>query len=302
MGAGFAEFVGVGLRVVFVSKDTWPNFLLHNRGDGTFSEVALRSGVAYDDNGNTVAGMGADFRDLNNDGLPDIFHTAMFADSFPVYRNLGGGQFADATNSSGLGLLTSRLTAWGTGAFDFDNDGLKDLFTANAEILDNSMEIERRPAALPNGLFRNTGNFTFADVSSRLGPGFATPAAHRGAAFGDFNNDGKIDLAVLVLNAPPRLFLNRSRDRNHWIIIKLIGTRDNRDGLGAKVRVTTARGTQYNHATTMVGYNSSSDKRVHFGLGDAAVIEEMEVIWPNRQRKLLKGIKADQVLTITQGR
>ncbi len=302
MGAAFADYDGDGFTDIFVSNDTFQNFLLHNDADGTFSEVALRSGVAYDDNGNTVAGMGADFRDLNNDGLPDVFHTAMFADSFPIYRNLGGGQFADVTNASGLSLLTARLTAWGTGAFDFDNDGFKDLFTANGEILDNSMEVERRPATLPNSLFRNNGNFTFADVSDQLGADFAVSAAHRGAAFGDFNNDGRMDVVVLVLNARPRLLLNRCRNHNHWIILRLVGTRDNRDGLGAKVRIATEGGTQYNHATTMVGYNSSSDKRVHFGLGNASVIQKLEVTWPGGLRQNLTGVKADQVLTITQGR
>ncbi len=302
MGVAFADYDNDGCTDVFVSNDTYRNFLLHNNGNGTFSEVAMMSGVAYNDNANTVAGMGADFRDLNNDGLPDIFHTAMFADSFPLYRNLGDGQFEDATNASGLTVLTSRLTAWGTGAFDFDNDGYKDLFTADGEILDNSMEIEHRPTALPNSLFRNNGNFTFSDVSSQVGAGFAIPAAHRGAAFGDFNNDGKVDMVVSVLNGRARLFLNRDKNRNHWIIINLVGTRDNHDGLGAKIKVTTARGTQHNHATTAVGYNSSSDKRVHFGLADAVKADRIEVIWPSGQRQILENVKADQILTITQPR
>jgi hypothetical protein len=302
MGVAFADYDNDGFTDVFVSNDTYPNFLLHNNGDGTFSEVGLLSGVAYNDNANTVAGMGADFRDLNNDGLPDIFHTAMFADSFPVYRNLGGGLFEDVTNASGLTVLTSRLTAWGTGAFDFDNDGSKDLFTADGEILDNSMEIEHRPSPLPNSLLRNNGDFTFSNVSGLVGAAFEVPAAHRGAAFGDFNNDGKIDLVVSVLNGRPRLLLNRDKSRNHWLILHLIGTRDNRDGLGARVKITTSRGTQYNHATTTVGYNSSSDKRVHFGLGDAPVVDKIEVIWPSGLHQYFADIRADQILTITQGR
>jgi hypothetical protein len=302
MGVAFADYDNDGFTDIFVSNDTFRNFLLHNNRDGTFSEVGLLSGVAYNDNAGTVAGMGADFRDLNNDGLPDIFHTAMFADSFPLYRNLGGGQFEDATNASGLTMLTSRLTAWGTGAFDFDNDGFKDLFTAAGEILDNSMEIEHRPSQLPNSLLRNNGNLTFTDVSSQVGASFAVAAAHRGAAFGDFNNDGKIDVVVSVLNGKPRLFLNRNRNHNHWLILKLVGTRDNRDGLGAKIKISTARSTQYNHATTAVGYNSSSDKRVHFGLGDAVLVDKIEVTWPSGLRQTLADIKADQILTITQGR
>ena len=302
MGVAFADYDNDGYTDIFVSNDTWRNFLLHNNRGETFADVALPSGVAYDDNGNTVAGMGADFRDLNNDGLPDIFHTAMFADAFPIYRNLGGGQFEDVTNSSGLTALTSRLTAWGTGAFDFDNDRFKDLFTADSEILDNSMEVEHRPFPLPNTLLRNNGNFTFSDVSAQLGSGFAAPAAHRGAAFGDFNNDGKIDIVVSVLNGRPRLFINRDRNDNHWIILRLTGTRDNRDGLGAKVKITTGHGAQYNHATTTVGYNSSSDKRVHFGLGDATVIDRVEITWPSGRKQILTNVKADQVVTITQER
>jgi hypothetical protein len=302
MGAAFADYDNDGFTDIFVSNDTYRNFLLHNNRDGTFSDVALMSGVAYNDNGGTVAGMGADFRDLNNDGLPDIFHTAMFADSFPLYRNLGEGQFEDITNRSALTSLTSRLTAWGTGAFDFDNDGNKDLFTADGEILDNSMEIEHRPAALPNSLFRNNGDFTFTDVSRHVGAGFSLPAAHRGAGFGDLNNDGRIDVVVPVLNDRPRVFLNRDRNQNHWLILRLVGTKDNRDGLGCKIKITTARGVQYNHATTAVGYNSSSDKRVHFGLGDAARVDGIEVTWPGGLRQVLRDIKADQILTITQGR
>ncbi len=302
MGVAFADYDNDGFEDIFVSNDTFQNFLLHNNGNGTFSEVALSSGVAYNDNANTVAGMGADFRDLDNDGLPDIFHTAMIADSFPIYRNLGGGLFEDVTNASGLTVLTSQLTAWGTGAFDFDNDGFKDLFTANGEILDNSLEIEHRPPFLPNTLLRNNGGFTFSDVSGLVGAPFKVPAAHRGAAFGDFNNDGRIDVVVSVLNGRPRLFYNRDRSGNHWLILNLVGTRDNRDGLGAKIKVTTPRGAQYNHATTTVGYNSSSDKRVHFGLGDAAVAGTIEVLWPRGIRQVLTDVKADQILTITQGR
>jgi hypothetical protein len=302
MGVAFADYDNDGFTDIFVSNDTYRNFLLHNNGDGTFSDVAMMSGVAYNDNAGTVAGMGADFRDLNNDGLPDIFHTAMFADSFPLYRNLGQGQFEDITSRSALTSLTSRLTAWGTGAFDFDNDGYKDLFTADGEILDNSLEVEHRPSTLPNSLFRNNGDFTFTDVSSQVGASFSVPAAHRGAAFGDLNNDGKIDVVVSVLNSRPRLFLNRNRNQNHWLILKLVGTRDNRDGLGSKIKITTARGVQFNHATTAVGYNSSSDKRVHFGLGDAPVADRIEVTWPSGLRQILRDIKADQILTITQGR
>jgi hypothetical protein len=262
MGVAFADYDNDGFTDIFVSNDTFQNYLLHNNGDGTFTDMAMETGVAFTGNGKTVAGMGADFRDLDNDGKPDIFHTAMFGDSFSLYRNLGSGQFDDATGKAGLTALTSRFTAWGTGAFDFDNDGRKDLFAATSDILDNADAVVHRPYVLPNLLLRNKGNLIFEDVSAKAGYGFSVPAAHRGSAFGDFNNDGEIDIVVTVLNGPPELLMNRTKGQNHWVILKLIGVKSNRDGLGARVKVTTTHGDQYNEATTAVGYNSSSDKRV----------------------------------------
>jgi hypothetical protein len=299
MGLAFADYDNDGFTDVFISNDTFPNFLLHNNGDGTFKEVAVEAGVAYTSNGNVVAGMGAEFRDLNNDGLPDIFHTAMFGDTFPLYKNTGG-QFDDITATSGITAFSRRLTAWSTGAFDFDNDGYKDLFTGNAAILDNEMEVLHRPSRLPNSLLRNNGDFTFTDVSSGAGSSFLTAKAHRGAAFGDLNNDGKIDIVVTALNDKPQLFMNRTSNDNHWLILKLVGTKDNRDGLGIRIKVTTAEGVQYNQATTAVGYSSSSDKRVHFGLGKATVADKIELSWPTGIKQVLTNVKADQILTVVE--
>ena len=247
--------------------------------------------------------MGTDFRDIDNDGKPDIFETAMFGEAFPLYKNQGGGEFRDVTATAGLTALTSRSTAWGTGIFDFDNDGNKDLFTANADILDNAMELAHRPFALPNSVFRNKGGMVFEDVSSKAGTSFSVPAAHRGAAFGDLNNDGKIDAVVTVLNGPPEIWMNRSGAQNggnHWIILKLVGVKSNHDGLGTKIKVTTSRGVQNNEATTAVGYSSSSDKRVHFGLGSAGVIDNIELTWPSRIKQVLKNVKVDQILTVME--
>ena len=300
MGIAFADYDNDGFTDVFISNDTFPNFLLHNNGDGTFTDVAMVAGVAYTENGKAVAGMGAEFRDLDNDGKPDIFHTAMFGDTFPLYRNVGAGQFEDATSASRLTIFTSRLTAWGTGAFDFDNDGYKDLFTANSAILDNSMEVEHRPFALSNSLFHNKGSLLFEDLSGKAGTDFIIPAAHRGAAFGDFNNDGKVDIVVTVLNGSPKILMNRSPAHNHWIILKLTGTKSNRDGLGTRIRITTTHGSQYNHATTAVGYNSSSDKRVYFGLGDRKVAEKIELLWPSGIRQILTNVNADQILPVKE--
>ena len=300
MGVAFADYDGDGFTDIFVSNDSIPNFLLHNNGDGTFKDVALRAGVAYNENGKAVAGMGTDFRDIDNDGMPDIFLTAMYGDSFPLYRNPGKGQFDDVTETTGFAAMTSRFTAWGTGIFDFDNDGNKDIFAAGSAILDNSMEVNHKPYPLPDFLYRNLGNMRFKDVSGEAGASFSVPAAHRGAAFGDLNNDGKIDIVVTVLNGEPQLLMNRSPNHNHWIILKLVGLADNRDGLGTRVKITTANGVQYNEATTAVGYNSSSDKRVHFGLQNAAVVDEIELLWPTGVKQVLHHVMADQILTIVQ--
>ena len=300
MGVSFADYDDDGHMDVFISNDTFQNYLLHNNGDGTFSEVGVEAGVAYNGFGNAVAGMGTDFRDLDNDGKPDIFQTAMFGEGFPIYRNLGGGLFQDVSSPAGLTARTSRITAWGAGICDFDNDGHKDLFTANSDILDNAPVVAHRAYGLPNGLFRNRGNMTFEDVSATAGASFLAAAPHRGAAFGDLNNDGRIDAVVTVLNGSPKILMNRTENNAHWVILHLIGVKSNRDGLGTKAKITTARGTQHNHATTTVGYNSSSDKRVHFGLGDAAEIDEIELRWPSGIRQILKNVKADQVLTIKE--
>ncbi len=300
MGVSFADYDNDGFVDIFISNDTFENYLLHNNGDGTFSEVGVLAGVAYNGLGDAVAGMGTDFRDLDNDGRPDIFQTCMFGEGFPIYRNLGGGQFQDVSGPSGLAARTSRLTAWSAGIFDFDNDGNKDLFTANADILDNAPLVAHRPYRLPAGLFRNQGNMTFEDVSQTAGKSFLTPAAHRAAAFGDLNNDGKVDIVVTVMNGSPNILMNRTESQDHWILLKLVGVKSNRDGLGTKVKLTTVNGSQYNHATTAVGYNSSSDKRVHFGLGNAASIQEIELTWPSGIRQVLKNVKADQVLTVTE--
>jgi hypothetical protein len=300
MGLAFGDYDNDGFADIFVANDTFENYLLHNNGDGTFTNVAMQAGVAYNAYGKAIAGMGADFRDIDNDGRLDIFETAMFGEGFPLYKNLGDGQFQDVAGAAGLSALTSRSTAWGVGIFDFDNDGNKDLFTANADILDNAMELAHRPFALPNRVFRNKGDRAFDDLSSKAGTSFLVPAAHRGAAFGDLNNDGKIDVVVTVLNGPPEIWMNRSSNRNHWIILKLVGVKSNRDGLGTKVTVTTSLGIQYNQATTAVGYNSSSDKRVHFGLGSAGVVETIALTWPSGIKQVLKNVKADQVLTVTE--
>jgi len=297
MGAAFADYDDDGFIDVFVSNDTFRNFLFHNSGDGTFTEMAILAGVAYNENGKSIAGMGADFRDVDNDGKPDIFVVGMAGDTFPLFLNQGR-QFADVTRAAGVARATHGVTAWGAGIFDFDNDGFKDLFAACASILDNSEEIDHLPSKLSNKVLRNLGG-AFSDMSA--GAGFGQPAAHRGAAFGDLNNDGRIDVVVTNLNAKPDILINRSTASHHWLLVNLIGTRSNRDGLGARIKITPGSGPPLsNHASTSVGYSSSSDRRVHFGLGSATMVKELEITWPNGKRQTLREVKAGQILTVRE--
>lgn len=300
MGVVFADYDGDGFTDAFVSNDTYRNFLFRNNGNGTFAEIGIAAGVAYNDNGKSIAGMGADFRDVDNDGRPDIFVVAMTNDTFPLYHNQLKS-FSDVTVSWGIAAATARYTAWGNGIADFDNDGFKDLFAARASILDNSEVIDRLPSKLPNQVLRNTGRKRFADVSATAGADFAVPQAHRGAAFGDFDNDGRIDVVVTNQNALPDLFLNRSPAPNHWLTVKLIGTRSNRDGLGARLELTPAGSPSiYNHATTSTGLSASSDPRVCFGLGTANRVEKLAITWPSGVRQVLDNIRPDQILTIRE--
>jgi len=300
MGVAFADYDGDGFSDIFISNDTLRNFLFHNNGDGTFTEVGILSGVSYNQEGKSVAGMGIDFRDIDNDGLPDVVETDMFGDSYLFFKNLGKGLFEDRSLSSRITNASLKLTGWGTGIYDFDNDGWKDIFTANGAILDNSDFLDHLPYKLQNCLLRNNRDLTFSEVAAQAGEGFRSRAAHRGAAFGDIDNDGRIDIVVNCLNDNPELLINRSSGTHNWILLNLVGTRSNRDGLGARVTVTSASGIQHNHATTSVGYGSSSDKRVHFGLGTDSHIEKIEIIWPSGVRQSLGNTQVNQILTIRE--
>ena len=300
MGVVFADYDGDGFTDVFVSNDTYRNFLFHNNGNGTFNEVAIASGVAYNEDGKSIAGMGADFRDVDNDGRPDIFVTGMVGDTFPLYRNRGK-DFSDATSALGIAGPTARSTAWGAGIADFDNDGWKDLFVACASIHDNSEEIDHLPSKQPNRVLRNNAGNRFVDVSASAGPSFALGQAHRGAAFGDLNNDGRMDVVVTIQNSRPEILLNRSPGSNHWLLVKLVGSRSNRDGLGARLKATIAGAApQYNHATTSTGLGASSDPRVHFGLGTATRLDKLEIWWPSGIYQSLNDVKADQIVTVRE--
>ena len=299
MGAVMADYDGDGFMDIFVANDTLPNFLFHNLGGKRFEEVAFQSGVAYPESASAISGMGADFKDVYNDGHPDIWHTAIENESFPLYQNRGG-DFIETTGKSQL-LKTRNMSGWSNGIFDFDNDGWKDLFVARGNVLDNVAMFSSRSYEEPNTIFRNLGNGQFQDVSAGAGPGFQEAAPHRGAAFGDIDNDGRIDAVVTVLNGPAQYFHNISRNSNHWILLKLIGTKSNRMGLGAQIRITGEDGLkQYNEVTTAVGYACSSDSRVHFGLGAAKTIREIEIKWPSGIRQMLRNVAADQILPIEE--
>ncbi len=238
MGVAFADYDNDGYTDVFVANDSVRSFLFRNRGDGTFQELGLEAGVALREDGAAIAGMGADFRDLDNDGLADLVVSGMINDSFLLFRNLGRRNlFEDFAARTGLQLATRQLTGWSLGSYDLDNDGWKDLFFA----LSHFPRLERylgRESALANRVFRNVAGRRFEDVSAGAGAGFLRAAQHHGAAFADFDNDGRVDVAVSVLNGPAKLFRNTTAAPGHWLAFKLRGRTSNRQGLGAAVRVT----------------------------------------------------------------
>lgn len=293
MGVAVADFNSDGWPDLFVSNDTMPNSLFINRHDGTFDEKSLEYGVAFTENGAPISGMGVDARDIDNDGLPDIFETALINETMPLFRNLGKGLFEEITYASGVGVASLTKTGWSNGIYDFNNDGWKDLFAACGHVMEAD-------APQTNAVFANLKNGRFANVSYLAGAAFAQKGVHRGAAFGDLDNDGRIDVVVSELSGPLRVLRNVSPEPNHWLLIKTVGTKSNRDGIGAEIKIVTAEGTQHNQVTTAVGYASSSDVRVHFGLGKQTAVKQIEIFWPSGIRQVLRDLKADQVLTVRE--
>jgi enediyne biosynthesis protein E4 len=301
MGVAIADYDGDGLMDIFVANDTVPNFLFHNLGHGKFEEAGMLAGVALNDDGRPVASMGADFRDFDNDGRPDLIFTAMINDTFPLFRNTGGAPaFEDDTARTGLAVATRALTGWGIGLYDFDNDGFKDVFTANSHFPALDSYLGRAPA-LPNSVFRNRGDGRFEDVSKTAGADFQLAGQHRGVAFADFDNDGRLDAVVSNVNGPARLFHNVTANAGHWLALKLTGTRSNRDGIGARVAVTLTSGRKlHNHCTTSVGYASSSEPLVRFGLGEQAAAKLIQIRWPSGQVQELHDVAADRVVSVRE--
>ena len=296
MGVAVADYDHDGLPDVFVANDKMPNFLFHNLGHGKFEQVALEVGAGLLDSGNPISGMGVEFRDFNNDGLPDIAFAALAGETFPLLRNKGEGLFEDATYSSHMALASRKYSGWGIGMFDFNNDGWKDLFTANSHVNDRVELFEATEYKQHNAVFLNRGNGTFQDVSQTAGQDFLTPRAHRGAAFADFNNDGRIDVAVSALGEAPELWENITVGENTWLIFKLQGTKSNRDGIGAEIRVDG----QANQMTSAMSYASSSHFGVHFGTGKLRLVGKVEIRWPSGSRQVLTNVRTNQVLLVRE--
>lgn len=298
MGVGVADYDLDGRPDLFVTNDTYFNYLFHNTGS-KFEEVALEMGVGLVADGEFVSGMGVDFRDINNDGFPDIVFPALQKQMFHQFQNAGGHIFEEVTDPSGLGVLSSPMSGYGVGLFDFDNDGWKDLFVSrgHVEMLNKpGMEIEQH-----NTVFRNLGRSgRWQALTAEAGLTAAPPRRHRGCAFGDFDGDGRIDAVVTALLQPAEIWMNRSESSGHWLDVALQGVKSNRDGIGAVVKVTTAGGSQWNHMTTSVGYASSSHGPVHFGLGQESKIEQIQIQWPSGIVQRLHNVAADRVLRVKE--
>jgi hypothetical protein len=290
LGVAFADYDGDGFTDIFVANDVTEQFLFHNNGNGTFSERALESGVALTSDGKMLSGMGVAFQDYDNDGLPDLLVTQLPHEPYVVFHNDGHGTFSPQELEAGFGMLSGKSSGWGVGLEDFDNDGWKDTFITqghvfdNVEIYDSSLRYRDPPLLAMN---RN-GHFVQADAGSDV------PVAGRGAAFGDLNNDGWVDVITTSLGDRPQLFLNRE-GKLHWLTITLRGKRSNRDGFGARVQVNG----QVRFATATGSYLSSNDKRLHFGLGTAPSAN-IEIKWPSGIHQVLKDVKADEFVTIEE--
>ncbi len=293
MGVAFGDFDGDGRLDVFVANDTVPSFLFHNKGNGKFREVALEAGVATDSDGKSISAMGVDFRDYDNDGKDDLVITALSNETFPLFRNQGHGQFASVTYPSGIGKASLPWTGWSVGMFDFNNDGWKDIFVAGGHVMDNAERSSGRKSRQPNMVFINTGSGHFA---ASLLDG---PALHRGAAFGDFDRDGRVDVVVTRLNEKP-IVLHNTSPAGNWIAFRLVGHRSNRDGIGASLHLISKSGEQWNRVTTSVGYGGSSDRVVHFGLGKDTAVRDLEIRWPSGIVQRLHGIPVNHFQIIDE--
>ena len=299
MGLGVADFDRDGFVDVFVANDTEPNYLFRNKGGAGFEEVGFATGVAYPESGRPLSGMGADARDIDDDGRPDLFHTALSNETMPVFHNQGQG-FVEVTARAGVAALTLSRAGWANAIVDFNNDGRKDLFVAGGDVMDPNGEF-REKVRQANLVLANLGGLRFADASSGAGADFAERrATHRGAAFGDLDGDGRVDAIVTALDEGVEVWRNVSPAPNRWLAVKLQGVRSNRDGIGAEIALSAASGVQHSHVNTAVGYGGASDVRVHFGLGGAEKVTKLEVRWPSGAVQVLTDIAPDQVLLVKE--
>jgi len=301
LGIAIADYDHDGWTDILVANDSIPESLFHNKGDGTFEEVGLVSGVGLDGSGASFAGMGVDFADYNNDGWPDVIITDLANQRYALYENAGDGTFNYTTNSSGLGAISLLHSGWGVRFVDYDNDGWKDLFIVQSHVMDtieiNEPHLRYRE---PPVLLHNEKDKKFVDVSAASGQIFSERWASRGMAEGDLDNDGKVDFVVTSNNGPAWVLRNETPTPNHWIELKLTGVKSNRDAIGARVEIETSGGPQYATVTTSGSYESSSDSRLHFGLGAAESLRQIQIHWPSGVVQTMKDIKADQILRITE--
>ena len=300
LGLAIADYDRDGHIDLFVANDSMSEFLYHNKGDGTFEEVGLVSGVAVDGEGHAFAGMGVDFADYNNDGLPDLMITDLANQMYALYRNNGDGTFTYESYPSGIGRMSMAHSGWGVRLLDYDNNGWRDLLIAQGHDLDTiELTYPNLRYREPMLLARNTGH-SFEDVSAEAGSVFREAWVGRGLAIGDIDNDGRLDAVVTTNDGPLYVLHNATSTPNHWLILKLVGHKSNRDAIGAEVRVVTGRITQIATVTTASSYLSSSDKRVHFGLGTETAAATVEILWPSGIRQTLKSVRGDQILQVDE--
>ena len=300
LGLAIADYDRDGHIDLFVANDSMSEFLYHNKGDGTFEDLGLVAEVAVDIDGRTYAGMGVDFADYNNDGWPDLVVTDLANQRYALYENNRDGSFTYSSLTTGVGQMTLSHSGWGVRFFDYDNDGWKDLLIAQGHDLDtielNYPNLRYREPML---LARNTGH-GFVDVSTQSGSVFTQPWVARGMALGDIDNDGRVDAVVTTNDGPVHILHNETATQNHWLLLKLVGHKSNRDAIGAEVSLVTAAGSQFATVSTTGSYLSASDKRVHFGLGKASIAEKIEIHWPSGIRQTLNNVRADQILQIDE--
>jgi len=301
MTAAATDFDQDGWLDIYVACDSTASILYRNNHDGTFRDAAVESGVAYGENGTQQAGMGLALADFSGDGLIDLLKTH-FADDVPaLYRNRGKGAFEDVAVASGVGVQ-NRYVEWGAGMADFDNDGRADLMYVTGNVYPEvEAVLKQYPHRGPRIVFRNMDGVRFEDVSGASGPGATTPHSSRGAAFGDYDNDGDVDVLVFNMNEPPSLLRNDYRGPNGWIAVRLEGTRSDRAALGAIVRLTAGGRTQARAALSQSSYYSHDDLRLHFGLGASTRADAIEVQWPSGARETVRDVAGGRVVTIREG-